>query len=897
MPSVEAVNAGRFAVEEFAGSISGKNRLKSTKERLFMNKKTDGHRTIGSVERVRQLVVYALIVLLMVNYTLVTILMKDYFVMKLMRDFLLLLLVILCLLNGRIKRFSGMIPIFVFVLMCGSAFLKANSLSLGLVFLRRYLFPLVLFAVIMQMDMGDKVKQLSRFALILFAILCAWGIFQAHVLGDTFLMKIGYPSHYAQHYGRRIIANSYYFGGFGIQRVVSTLCNPNVFALILGSTLIFVFFGFFRFSNKKLAAVLLAVIAAGYILTVSRSNFLAMGVVIVLFALPYIPHKKYLFIGIGIIAAVFVVVGLIQGQDSLLFRLFEFVLDSFSFSEGSAAGRPERWSAALEGISQNPFGVGLGHVGALAWEAGVRDVYYSCENSYFALMLDTGWLGAAAYIAFVGIQVVQMKRYAKVFRKNGDVANEKLCMSGVVITAYFLLVFLFSNHVHDMEAMSVIYVYIALVLSAAKKNLPVETTQKSSKSGGVLGKILGKGRTVFKNFCIAVRSLFWRRRRDTVLFGAWFGDKFADNSRFLYQYLAENKEKLGLRHVVWVTRNEKIREMLKDMGYEVYRMDTAEAVHFHKTAFMHVICNSATDRNGSVPDIDIRYSFGAKRVNLWHGVGVVKGVGCASKEYQRRKESNKLAYAIKESLERIRLYRQFVTGTGGWGDFFFLSPTEADTKQFEKFSYIPRKNFIESQYPRTCPCVRLTPREQEVLEYMKKYDKAVMYLPTFRTGDGAFDFSNTAEQLEDILKRENVLWVQKAHSASRTTLTREVQGHILNLDPSFDISVLMPHITLLVTDYSSAASDARFFHKPVLFYVPDLEAYMNGDNGVTPEAEELMRGPQLRNMQDLRDALIKAVRDPESAKPEDYEDIRLKYWGEEKDYLQIWNEICKAVGK
>ena len=123
------------------------------------------------------------------------------------------------------------------------------------------------------------------------------------------------------------------------------------------------------------------------------------------------------------------------------------------------------------------------------------------------------------------------------------------------------------------------------------------------------------------------------------------------------------------------------------------------------------------------------------------------------------------------------------------------------------------------------------------------------------------------------------------------------QGNILNLAPSFDINTLMPHIDLLVTDYSSAASDARFFHKPVLFYVPDLEEYTNGDNGVTPEAEELMRGPQLFDTEALRSSLRQALWDPESAKPADYEDIRLKYWGEDKDYLQIWKEIRTAVGK
>jgi len=528
----------------------------------------------------------------------------------------------------------------------------------------------------------------------------------------------------------------------------------------------------------------------------------------------------------------------------------------------------------------------------------VNDFEY-LHNSILQLYIEGGFWGFFLWFAHaaVGVPVMLHKWFSR-----------KVSVFYLVTIVATITIFLVDNALTYPVYQVCLYAVLAAVMteSTCKLQLFRKKRVQEGEDGAVaeqdtnnsiVDKLFHKARLVLGNIWMAIRSLFWKRRRDTVLFGAWFGDKFADNSRFLYQYLAENKKALGLKHVVWVTRNETVCETLRAMGYEVYMMDSAASVRYHKTAFMHVICNSASNKNGTIPDIDIRYSFGAKRVNLWHGVGVVKGVGCASKEYQRRKENNKLVYAIKEGLERIKLYRQFVTGTGGWGDFYFLSPTETDTMQFAQFSYVPRKNFIQSQYPRTCPCVRLTPREQEVLQYLQRYDKVVMYLPTFRTGSNKFDFSNIAQQLEDTLERENILWVQKAHSASSTTLSLQNQGHILNLEPDFDINVLMPHCTLLVTDYSSAASDARFFRKPVVFYVPDLEEYTNGDNGVTPEAEELMRGPQVFDIDDLRRSIVKAVRDPESAKPEDYEQIRFKYWGEEKDYQQIWSEICDAVGK
>ena len=399
---------------------------------------------------------------------------------------------------------------------------------------------------------------------------------------------------------------------------------------------------------------------------------------------------------------------------------------------------------------------------------------------------------------------------------------------------------------------------------------------------------------IFSNIIMAIRSVFWKRQKDIVLFGAWFGNKFADNSRFLFQYLSENKDALNLKHVVWVTRKENVCKTLRAMGYECYMMDSPESIRYHIQAFMHIVCNSTANSKGFIPDIDIRYSFGAKRVNLWHGVGVVKGVNCASKEYKSRKENHKIIYALKEFMERFKLYRQFVTHVGGWGDFYFLSPTETDTKQFEQFSYIPRKNFIEALYPRTCPCPKMTDEEKNVLDIMKRYDKVVMYLPTFRTGNNKFDFSLVAENLKDTLAEENILWIQKAHSASNTVLKEEI-GNILNLSPDFDINVIMPYITMLITDYSSAASDARFFYKPVLFYVPDLDDYINGDNGVTENAEELLRGPQFFSIDELKYGLIKYINNPNSAKPEDYDEIRYKYWGDNMDMEEIWNKILVSV--
>ena len=52
-----------------------------------------------------------------------------------------------------------------------------------------------------------------------------------------------------------------------------------------------------------------------------------------------------------------------------------------------------------------------------------------------------------------------------------------------------------------------------------------------------MNKNIKKITVIFENFWMFTRSLMWKRDDSIVLIGAWFGNKFADNSRYLFQML------------------------------------------------------------------------------------------------------------------------------------------------------------------------------------------------------------------------------------------------------------------------------------------------------------------------------------------------------------------------
>lgn len=398
-----------------------------------------------------------------------------------------------------------------------------------------------------------------------------------------------------------------------------------------------------------------------------------------------------------------------------------------------------------------------------------------------------------------------------------------------------------------------------------------------------------------------VFSNFFRDKK-IVLFGSWFGEKFADNSRYLFQYVDANKRELGLEHVVWVTRNQVVYNELIAMGYETYMMNTPESIYFHRKAKIHVVCESFSDTkitnlNDSTTDILCRYSLGAKRINLWHGIPA-KGVNFSSLQYKKNLEKGTIKVRIKDMFYKNLFFRRILFKPGGWGDYYMLSTTPFITKLFREMMYLPESRMIESNYPRNKEVPQLLSSEKDVLQKIKASGFSILYLPTFRESLSEYISPFHEDVLSEWLTRSNSIWIQKKHSGDKQGMFKEKisDDHIISLSSDFDINVLLPLVDVVVTDYSSVCFDAIYHRKVVLFYVPDMEYYMNADRGFVMSPDEFMVGPKSFTPEALVKELNNAKINPEGTKAKHYEQFRNKVWGEDKTIKQIWEDIYKKVG-
>ena len=416
-----------------------------------------------SDNKINRIIAELIIILLAINYMAVEIILKSNFVLSCLRDILLASLLILTVRKIKVTISKPFYCVIIFMILAALALYYTNSLATGIIAIRRYYFPILFLFCISNIDIDNNNHYIICFMVKLLALLSAWGIFQADILGDSFLRKIGYPLVYSYAYGRDMLYNSFYFGNLGIQRVVSTFSSSNIYGLCSGIVLLASII-LYEYINIKCKNILIILILAGYILSFSRSNFLALLVIFLVYLRNYIPHKKIVYFSITVLIIALIIWGIIQGNSGVLYKISTWIVNTFAGRESSSAARSGIWKDAFMESVKHPLGLGYGHVGALANSDLTTSQVYSSENSYLTIALDMGWLGTFLYIFFLASLVKILIRYSIMFNNKSDYYGNRLCVCGYTVLIYLSIVMFFSNHIQDMETICFAYLFAGIAL-------------------------------------------------------------------------------------------------------------------------------------------------------------------------------------------------------------------------------------------------------------------------------------------------------------------------------------------------------------------------------------------------------------------------------------------------
>jgi hypothetical protein len=160
-------------------------------------------------------------------------------------------------------------------------------------------------------------------------------------------------------------------------------------------------------------------------------------------------------------------------------------------------------------------------------------------------------------------------------------------------------------------------------------------------------------------------------------------------------------------------------------------------------------------------------------------------------------------------------------------------------------------------------------------------EEVYAYLPTFR--DSNRDFLSDAlpdlRKVEAMLERRNALLYIKLH---RHTGTREWASNrrIRPWPTGVDVDAALPHLTGLITDYSSVHYD-YIFHKAEgsILYLFDEQEYLSADRTLLYPLEENTAGWRARTFAEFLDLIGSGA----ALKPHpDVPRVRAKFWGDTK---------------
>jgi len=347
--------------------------------------------------------------------------------------------------------------------------------------------------------------------------------------------------------------------------------------------------------------------------------------------------------------------------------------------------------------------------------------------------------------------------------------------------------------------------------------------------------------------CINLIYLFsWIFPKDTNLwvFGARFADEYADNSRYLYEYMLNNKKGIN---VIWITKNIRVHSWLTERGYPVLMLNSLKGIFAVVRAKVAIIsCGKADIHPWLLTSNHII-------IELWHGVGYKK-INYDAEIFNKWLASyGKLGKAAETIVF-------FPFPFFKYSYRMVISTSELMTQRFSSSFRMDVKNIPITGYPRNDvlfePDNTVSLREYLKIEPSKKL---CLFVPTYRAGGGEsliqvfFPDEASLKSIDNELDKSKAVLLVKLHPSQNrdiTELRKKKYKNIIfweNSNIEYDINLMLKDTEILLTDYSSVSFDYLLLDRPIIFTPFDLEEYLRTDTKFYDRSEDVTPGPKAKD--------------------------------------------------
>ena len=350
----------------------------------------------------------------------------------------------------------------------------------------------------------------------------------------------------------------------------------------------------------------------------------------------------------------------------------------------------------------------------------------------------------------------------------------------------------------------------------------------------MINKILFHMHIIGEALKYRIQTNFTRKEKNTWVFGAWKGNSYSDNTRYLFEYTLQHHPEIN---AYWVTKNEKIFKYLKELRRPVLLYPSKEADRVIATASFLFQTEGYKDTG--------EYPVGrAKVIQLWHGIS------CKAFNWF----SN---YSLIQKL-------MILVENGNRKEFYWTSTSRFYTVFFERVFNVPERRFLKCGYPR-CDSFVVNKQSSLVTSIKSKGFRYVgLYLPTHRNWGADFDNTfvvNGLQLLDSELENSKICLIFKPHPNEVSLFSsagKSFKNIIVlngNTVDEADVYQYLYKCDFLVSDYSSVIYDYLIVNKPIILFPYDLERYQKEDGGLIEEYFSKPVGPMVNTWKDLSDML------------------------------------------
>lgn len=404
----------------------------------------------------------------------------------------------------------------------------------------------------------------------------------------------------------------------------------------------------------------------------------------------------------------------------------------------------------------------------------------------------------------------------------------------------------------------------------------------------VVAKILTK---IFIELPLYLVALVFPRSKDTWVFGAWFGNRYSDNSRYLFEYVLEHHPEI---RAVWLTHRKDIIEKLRSEDKEAYLIRSIRGYFASCRAGVAVLTCGRDDVN--------RWGISqAFNVQLWHGTPLKK-VGMDDTITAQWKNGKSLWKVLKSLWIKMFPFAQEHYS-------LVIAPSDEVVPRLSSAFGISRDSVAITGYPRGDWILRGIGQNDVTDNIRSGAQWVILYAPTHRN-----EGKKSPEELfidiywdrvEEVLHRHKAKLVIKMHFYHRQTEMFNISSsRIVWLTESEcdDINILLQSADILITDYSSVFFDYLLLNRPIIFFPFDIDEYVREDREFYEDYYAATPGPKVNSWPELIE-ILDALMSGAYADENYYRDLRRQAcrrynkFSDTENRRRVVDAIFQRIGK